>query len=275
VYGTETSFTTNAIAPSLTTTAASSITKYAASAGGTISSNGGSVITASGICWSTTATPTISNSKTTDGTTSGTFTSSITGLTAGTVYYVRAYATNAIGTSYGAAQSFTTLSTPVAQTSVLIGTQRWTDKNLNVANYRNGDAITYAADAAQWAAANSRGEGAYTYLKFASGDAGATYGKLYNWYAVNDARGLAPSGYHIPTQAEWTTLRGTQPGNGTTLKSSTTDWSGTFSNVNNNIVVTTNPTYSNYNGTNSTGFNALPGGSVFPNGTNGNYGTAS
>jgi uncharacterized protein (TIGR02145 family) len=275
VYGAETSFTTIAIAPTLTTTAASSITKYAASAGGTITSNGGSTITASGICWSTTATPTISNSKTTDGTTSGTFTSSLTGLTAGTTYYVRAYATNAIGTSYGAAQSFTTLSTPVAQTSVLIGTQRWTDKNLNVANYRNGDAITYAADAAQWAAANSRGEGAYTYLKFASGDAGATYGKLYNWYAVNDARGLAPSGYHIPTQAEWTTLRGTQPGNGTTLKSSTTDWSGEFSNVNNNIRVTTNPSYSNYNGTNSTGFNALPGGSVFPNGTNGNYGTAS
>jgi hypothetical protein len=110
VYGTETSFTTIAIAPTLTTTAASSITKYAASAGGAITSNGGSTITASGICWSTTATPTISNSKTTDGTTSGTFTSSLTGLTAGTTYYVRAYATNAIGTDYGAAQSFTTLS---------------------------------------------------------------------------------------------------------------------------------------------------------------------
>jgi hypothetical protein len=111
VYGTETSFTTNATAPTLTTTAASSITKYAASAGGTISSNGGSVITASGICWSTTATPTTSDFKTTDGTTTGIFTSALTGLTAGTTYYVRAYATNAIGTGYGATQSFTTLST--------------------------------------------------------------------------------------------------------------------------------------------------------------------
>ncbi|MHA8083668.1 beta strand repeat-containing protein [Aquirufa sp. A-Brett2-15D] len=110
VYGSEISFTSLAIAPTLTTTAASSITKYAASAGGTITSNGGSTITASGICWSTTATPTTSNSKTTDGTASGTYTSSITGLTAGTTYYVRAYATNAIGTSYGAAQSFTTSS---------------------------------------------------------------------------------------------------------------------------------------------------------------------
>lgn len=275
VYGTETSFTTIAIAPTLTTTAASSITKYAASAGGTITSNGGSAITASGICWSTTATPTTANSKTTDGTTSGTFTSSITGLTAGTVYYVRAYATNAIGTSYGAAQSFTTLSTPVAQTSVLIGTQRWTDKNLNVANYRNGDAITYAANSAQWAAATSAGEGAYTYLKYASGDGGATYGKLYNWYAVNDARGLAPAGYHIPTLSEWTTLRSSQNLNGTTLKSNTTDWSGEFSNVNNNISVTPNANYNLYNGTNSTGFNVLPGGSIFNTGTNGNYGSAS
>ncbi|MHA8089964.1 FISUMP domain-containing protein [Aquirufa antheringensis] len=275
VYGTETSFTTIAIAPTLTTTAASSNTKYAASAGGTITSNGGSTITASGICWSTTATPTTANSKTTDGTTSGTFTSSITGLTAGTVYYVRAYATNAIGTSYGAAQSFTTLSTPVAQTSVLIGTQRWTDKNLNVANYRNGDAITYAANSAQWAAATSAGEGAYTYLKYASGDGGATYGKLYNWYAVNDARGLAPAGYHIPTLSEWTTLRSSQNLNGTTLKSNTTDWSGEFSNVNNNISVTPNANYNLYNGTNSTGFNVLPGGSIFNTGTNGNYGSAS
>jgi hypothetical protein len=110
VYGTETSFTSIAIAPTLTTTAASSVTKYAANTGGTIISNGGSTISASGICWSTTATPTISDSKTTDGTTSGTFTNAITGLTAGTTYFVRAYATNAIGTSYGANESFTTLS---------------------------------------------------------------------------------------------------------------------------------------------------------------------
>ena len=111
VYGTETNFTTIAIAPTLTTTAASSVTKYAANTGGTITSNGGSTITTSGICWSTTATPTISDSKSTDGTTSGTFTSSLTSLTAGTIYYVRAYATNAIGTGYGALESFTTLST--------------------------------------------------------------------------------------------------------------------------------------------------------------------
>jgi hypothetical protein len=109
VYGPETSFVSTATAPIISTTAASSITQNTASSGGTITSNGGSAITASGICWSTSATPTIANSKTTDGTTSGTFTNSMTGLALGTTYYVRAYATNAIGTGYGAAQSFTTL----------------------------------------------------------------------------------------------------------------------------------------------------------------------
>jgi hypothetical protein len=135
VYGTETSFATIAIAPTLTTTAASSITKYAASAGGTITSNGGSVITASGICWSTTATPTTSDFKTTDGTTSGTFTNSLTGLTAGTTYYVRAYATNAIGTSYGTAQSFTTSS--LALILPTIGSSYGGGKVAYV--YQNGD----------------------------------------------------------------------------------------------------------------------------------------
>jgi hypothetical protein len=137
VYGTETNFSTLAIAPTLTTSAVSGITKYAASAGGTITFNGGSVITASGICWSTTSTPTTSNSKTTDGTTSGTFTSSVTGLTAGTTYYVRAYATNAIGTSYGAAQSFTTTASESIMTLPTVGSSYGGGKVAYV--YQNGD----------------------------------------------------------------------------------------------------------------------------------------
>jgi|GEM_PF-254528 len=235
-YGTEISFTTLAVAPTLTTTAASSITRYAATSGGTITSNGGSVITVSGICWSTTATPTTADSKTTDGTTSGAFSGSITGLTAGVTYYVRAYATNAIGTSYGAAQSFTTLSPPAVQTTVLIGTQRWTDKNLEVTTYRNGDAITYAANATEWNAATNAGIGAWSYYNFDPAN-GAIYGKLYNWYAVADSRFLAPAGYHIPTKAEYNTL-GTD---GSALKASSSEWGGNT-------------------GTNTTGFTGLPGG---------------
>jgi uncharacterized protein (TIGR02145 family) len=189
----------------------------------------------------------------------------------GTTYYVRAYATNAIGTSYGANQSFTTLSSPQVQTAVavLIGTQVWKDNNLNIANYRNGEAITYAENATQWINANALGQGAYMYLKYASADGGATYGKLYNWYAVNDTRGLAPAGYHIPTVSEWTTLTSGRAYAG--LKSTSTDWGASFANSNNNLVITGR---SNTNiGNNWTGFNALPGGNIQENGGNSNTGS--
>jgi hypothetical protein len=108
-YGSERSFTTTAaIAPSLTTTAISSIYNTTASGGGNISSDGGSAVTSRGVCWSTSSNPTTSNSKTTDGSGSGSFTSSLTGLTRNTTYYVRAYATNGVGTAYGNEVSFTT-----------------------------------------------------------------------------------------------------------------------------------------------------------------------
>ena len=98
----------------LATTAVSSITATGASSGGTISSDGGGPITARGVVWSTSTAPTVSlSTKTTDGIGTGTFTSTISGLAASTTYYVRAYATNAAGTSYGTELTF---STPVAPT---------------------------------------------------------------------------------------------------------------------------------------------------------------
>lgn len=93
----------------LTTTAVSSITQTSAVSGGTITYQGASAITARGICWSTSPNPTLANSFTTNGTGVGTFTSNLTGLSAGTTYYVRAYATNAGGTSYGNQVSFVAL----------------------------------------------------------------------------------------------------------------------------------------------------------------------
>jgi uncharacterized protein (TIGR02145 family) len=113
-YGEEKSFKTSPVAPSLTTTAASSITSISAKSGGTITSDGGSAITASGICWSTNQNPTVSDTHTSDGSSSGTFISSMTGLTPGATYYVRAYATNANGTSYGNQISF--VANPVVPT---------------------------------------------------------------------------------------------------------------------------------------------------------------
>jgi hypothetical protein len=110
-YGTELTFVTLSATtiPILTTTAASNIAATTATSGGNITSDGGATVTARGVCWSTSQTPTTADSHTTDGTGTGTFVSSITGLNAATTYYVRAYATNSEGTAYGNQVSFTTL----------------------------------------------------------------------------------------------------------------------------------------------------------------------
>ena len=107
-YSSAFSFTTLALLPTLTTNDATLITANSFSSGGNITSDGGSPVTARGVCWGTTTAPTIANSKTSDGIGTGTFTSAISGLTAGTTYYVRSYATNSIGTSYGAQVTVTT-----------------------------------------------------------------------------------------------------------------------------------------------------------------------
>ncbi len=109
-YGNELQFTTNpATAPTITTTAASNITQLAASSGGTVTSDGGAPVTVRGICWSTGSNPTLSNNKTINGSGTGSFTSNLTGLAPGITYYVRAYATNKAGTSYGNEIQFSTL----------------------------------------------------------------------------------------------------------------------------------------------------------------------
>ena len=106
------SLTVNTVLPAVTTNSVSSITETAATCGGEVTSNGCDTITARGVCWSRSQTPTTSDSTTLDGTGIGTFTSSITGLNPDTTYYVRAYATSSTGTAYGSEQSFTTLSVP-------------------------------------------------------------------------------------------------------------------------------------------------------------------
>lgn len=85
---------------------------------------------------------------------------------------------------------------------VTIGTQIWTGCNLNVSKYRNGDSIPEVTDPTAWAALTT---GAWCYYNNDSAN-GPIHGKLYNWYAVNDPRGLAPFGYHVPSDEEFTTL---------------------------------------------------------------------
>ena len=133
-----------------------------------------------------------------------------------------------------------------AQT-VTIGSQVWTSKNLDVATYRNGDVIPQVQDPNAWAKLTT---GAWCYYDNDASN-GTKYGKLYNWYAVNDPRGLAPNGYHIPTDAEWTQLSdylGGESEAGTKMKS-TSGW------------------VENGNATNSSGFSGLPGGNRYDKGT--------
>ena len=108
-YGNEVSFTTLAIVlPTVTTTAVSSITNTSASSGGAVTFNGGATLSAWGVCWSTTANPTLANSFSQNTVSSSSYSSSLSGLTLNTTYYVSAYATNSAGTAYGNQVSFTT-----------------------------------------------------------------------------------------------------------------------------------------------------------------------
>jgi uncharacterized protein (TIGR02145 family) len=91
-----------------------------------------------------------------------------------------------------------------AQT-VTIGAQVWTTKNLNVAIFRNGDPIPEAKTNEEWEAAGENKQPVWCYYENNAAN-GTKYGKLYNWYAVNDYRGLAPAGFHVPTDEEWTVL---------------------------------------------------------------------
>ena len=121
-----------------------------------------------------------------------------------------------------------------------IGSQVWTSKNLDVTTYRNGDVIPQVQDANAWANLLT---GAWCYYDNDASN-GPKYGKLYNWYAVNDPRGLAPKGFHIPSDVEWEILTdylGGEEAAGTKMKSSF-GWD------------------ENGNGTNSSGFAGFPGG---------------
>lgn len=127
--------------------------------------------------------------------------------------------------------------------TVTIGTQKWTTKNLDVDRFRNGDLIAEAKTHDQWIAANREGKPVWCHFENNPSN-GLTYGKLYNWYAVIDPRGLAPWGYRIPTDQDWITLGqelGGEAVAGIHLKA-TEGWSNAG------------------NGSNKAGFCALPGG---------------
>ena len=125
-------------------------------------------------------------------------------LSLNTTYNYRVYAFSDAGNSPAYSNEVTVpeIVKVVALPSVSICTQVWTTQNLTISNYRNGDVIPEVKDNAQW---RNSTKGAWCWYNNDSANYWQ-YGKLYNWYAVNDARGFAPLGWHIPSDAEWKRL---------------------------------------------------------------------
>jgi uncharacterized protein (TIGR02145 family) len=224
--------------PKLTTEEVSDITQFTATCGGNVIFQGNSPITLRGVCLDTSENPTISDAITLDGSGAGNFKSKLTGLDSSTRYYIRAYAINSAGTAYGNQVRFNTTGSiddrpccgqntvtdprdgqvyPIVQ----IGNQCWLQKNMN---YKTGNNWSYENDTSNC----------------------DIFGRLYDWYTAQD---VCPSGWHLPSDAEWaelTSFLGEEYIAGGKMKS-TSGW------------------YNNGNGTNSSGFNALPAGNCYRN----------
>jgi len=155
--------------PTVTTTAVSGITGNSANSGGNVTSDNGSAVTARGVCWNTTGTPTTSDNTTSDGTGTGVFTSSMTGLSASTTYYVRAYATNAYGTSYGNQETFTTSCGTISSYPFTEGFESGTFPPDCWDSYRGTNGIGTSQDWTTSTPANSGANAAYVRYENVSG----------------------------------------------------------------------------------------------------------
>ncbi len=246
--------------PNITTTAITDIKQTTATGGGNVTADGSEAIIACGVCWSTSQNPTTLNSKTSNGTGMGLFTSNLTGLTANTHYYIRAYATNSTGTVYGNVVTFTTSTDSNLTDSftdprdghvykwVKIGTQIWMAENLaylpavypsSSGSYDEPRYCVYNYQGADVAAAKNNAN--YT-----------TYGVLYNWPA---AKVVCPPGWHLPSDDEWKQLE--MALGMTQAQADAIDWRGTDQGTQ---MKATSGWANNGNGTNISGFSGLPGG---------------
>lgn len=210
-------------------TAASGVSSVVSYTGGNGESHAGQIVTSTDV---TGLTATLSASTFAVG--DGALTYNITGTPAsdGTA----SFALN-IGGQTGTLTRNVVASTP----SIVIGAQQWMQKNLDVTTYRNGDPIPEVTDPSAWAGLTT---GAWCWYNNDAAN-GTIYGKMYNWYAVADSRGLCPSGWHVPTDVEWTAMETTLGGSsvaGGKIRTTSSEW----------IQIT--------GANNSSGFSGLPGG---------------
>ncbi len=265
----------SASVPTVSSAATSDLAETTATLNGEVISHGGDMVSATGFIVGADSTLATTNDASGSGT-SCAFTASLAGLTGGARYYFSAYATNGEGTAYGDTLCFTTETEAAsfacgpstvtydghAYETVQIGSQCWFAENLRTEHYANGDAIPGNLSDSEWTSTSSGaqivyGEGTSTFYD-GSDDESANleaYGRLYNWYAVDDSRGLCPSGWHVPTDSEWMILE--MELGMTSSEANSTGWRGTDQGAQ----LKASPSgYPSWNGTNTSGFLALPGG---------------
>ncbi|MCK4344762.1 MAG: hypothetical protein KAX05_05690 [Bacteroidales bacterium] len=256
-YGTQVSFKThqNITIPTVTTSSVSDIAETSATVGGNVTDNGGATVTERGVYWDTSQNPETTGTKLQIGSGTGTYSTSLTGLTASTTYYIKAYAINNQGEALGSEVSFTTNSGSGSETgtvtdydgneynTIKIGNQWWMAENLKTTKYNDGTAIPLVTNSTEWGNLTTPG-----YCWYNNDEAGYknTYGALYNWYTVNTGK-LCPTDWHVSTDSEWTTLidylGGESLAGGKLKEAGTTHWDSP-----------------NTGATNESGFTALPGG---------------
>jgi uncharacterized protein (TIGR02145 family) len=255
-YGNDQPFTTNPlVAPAVSTASVTAVTLTSATSGGNVTSAGGGTVTR-GVCWSTSTTPTVAlTTKTTDGSGTGTFTSSITGLTPGTTYYVRAYADNGAFVTYGSEFTFNTRIADgdgITYSVIKIGSQMWMGENLKTTSYsNNGTPVAIGTTATPTTDISAEPTPKYQWVYEGNESYAAVYGRLYTWYAATDARNICPTGWSVPTDDQWealkTTLLGELVAGGKLKETGTAHWLAP-----------------NTGATNEVGFTAVPGGYRLP-----------
>lgn len=251
--------------PVVSTIAVTGITGSSANCGGEITSDGGSSVSVRGVCWDTAPNPTPGFSHTLDGSGTGTFYSILSALSPSTTYYVRAYATNGMGTGFGNEVSFTTRIFDQGSgltdydnneySTAILGNREWMTENLKVTHYMNGDTIPNITDNS-W---NTLTSGAFCWYNHDETSFGNEYGALYNWYTVTDSRKLCPQGWRVPNEEDWTILAN--------LLGGTENAGGKMKSL--RTVPDAHPRWDlpNTGATNASDFSGFPGGYRLPGGT--------
>lgn len=255
-YGNEVTFTTGIAAPQVTTGTVSGITANSAVCSGNITYTGGAEITARGVCWSTTPDPDLSDSYTTNYTGTETFISTMTNLLPGTRYYVKAFVRNSEWTSYGEQKTFITKVSDIEgnlYNVIIIGSQTWMAENLKTTKLNDNTSIPNVESDAEWIALSTP---AFCWLRNEV-QYKDVYGALYNWYTVSTGK-LCPEGWHVPTDDEFKVME--QSLGMTAAQADLTDWRGTDQGAK---MKSTTGWADGENGTNTSGFSALPGGYRF------------